>query len=487
MEKKKSVSDILFISFLALVTAICICLLCFPRGAGGLLPLQQAETVAEGGEALAAMLRGDVLYLLICGSFGLIGVLCLVSSAVIRKVLPNPASFTYFGFILILLSLRMIMGRPSVSALADPTAASAVSCIAFSMVGLPFILFFRGDAKGAWRSAYNVLLTLNLVSAVLIDGLYFSGVYDFKDGVVLLNIVISASLIYIFVERIYSLIAEKTLYKAIETAGLACFFVLGLTDAVISYIKGGNTKNGAFVAAGLFIFAMCMTLAMSRELYSTVKQANEQSIMLEEAKTQLVLSQIKPHFVYNSLGAIRVLIKKDPDKAYDVLYKFSKYLRQNIDALGDKKSIPFEVELEHIKTYLELEGLRFPGKFDVDFAVSATNFLVPPLSIQIFVENALKYGIFNNPGGGTVTIRTYASSKFVYIEVEDNGAGFDMKELESKQAEGRSVGVKNAVYRIEKLQNGKCEIKSAPGEGTLVFIKLPKMECEAETPDGKKL
>ena len=98
---------------------------------------------------------------------------------------------------------------------------------------------------------------------------------------------------------------------------------------------------------------------------------------------------------------------------------------------------------------------------------------MPPLSIQIFVENAMKHGVFQKPEGGTICVRSYMTQSDVYIEVEDDGVGFDPSTLQSGDGH-RGIGIKNAIYRIENTVGGKCDIISAPGQGTTVIVKLPK-------------
>lgn len=160
----------------------------------------------------------------------------------------------------------------------------------------------------------------------------------------------------------------------------------------------------------------------------------EQSIRLKEEqrenevnKTRMMLTQIKPHFIYNSLNTIYYLCEKDPKEAQKAISEFSDYLRGNIDSLTMDETISFKKELEHIRHYLYLECLRYSDDLNVVMDINCTDFKVPALSIQLLVENAIKHGIGHKPGGGTVTIHTHEEDDAYVIRVSDDGEGFDPK------------------------------------------------------------
>ena len=108
---------------------------------------------------------------------------------------------------------------------------------------------------------------------------------------------------------------------------------------------------------------------------------------------ELIMSQIQPHFVFNSLTTIRYLCRNDVPLAIEALGKFTKYLRQNLDSIASENLVPFSEELEHTKTYLWLEKLRFGKDLRVEYSIDSQSFKVPPLSLQPIVENAVKHGV----------------------------------------------------------------------------------------------
>ena len=217
-----------------------------------------------------------------------------------------------------------------------------------------------------------------------------------------------------------------------------------------------------------------------------VRDNKELTRLLKMSRAELMASQIKPHFIYNALNSIRTLIKVDPDKAQQTVYDFSTYLRSNLDNTGAEAQIPFSRELRHIEAYLNIEKIRFEERLQVATDIRAKSFLVPPLSVQPLVENAVKHGICTRVEGGTVTIRSREETDAYVVEVEDDGVGFDPEELEQRQAWGGAehkythIGLANIRFRVEELAGGSLAVASWPGKGTLVTVRFPKTEGPAE-------
>ena len=198
----------------------------------------------------------------------------------------------------------------------------------------------------------------------------------------------------------------------------------------------------------------------------------EQSRDLMKKQMQIMMSQIQPHFIYNTLGSISSLCMEDPQLAAEVTDQFARYLRVNMAHMKDDKMVPFEKELEHTRTYLWIEKIRFADYLHIAYNITCTNFLIPPLTLQPLVENAVKHGITPKEEGGTVTIGVYETSDRYVIMVSDDGMGCDTDAL---SRDGRlHVGIENVSKRLEILCKGKLEIKSNVGVGTVVTVTIPK-------------
>ena len=192
----------------------------------------------------------------------------------------------------------------------------------------------------------------------------------------------------------------------------------------------------------------------------------------KEAQIKIMLSQIKPHFIYNSLSAISTLITVDPEKAQKSLDEFTEYLRINLSSLTETNLIPFSDELRHIETYIALEKMRFNDRIKVIYDIGTTDFMVPPLTIQPLVENAIKHGILKKIEGGVITLTTYESSTGFIIEVKDDGVGFDINKINFD--ENKHFGLKNISYRISKMCDGDLNISSKIGVGTKITVTFKK-------------
>lgn len=198
----------------------------------------------------------------------------------------------------------------------------------------------------------------------------------------------------------------------------------------------------------------------------------EKELELAENRISIMLSQIQPHFLYNSLVVIRQLCDIDPTQAKAAVTSFSDYLRGNLDSLVIKRPIPVTAELEHVKNYLSMEKLRFEDKLEVKYEINAENFNVPSLSIQPIAENAVIHGIMKKDEGGLIVISTDETDTHWTVSVTDNGIGFDPKAIPD---DGKThIGISNVKQRLESMCDGTLSIESTMGEGTTVAIEIPK-------------
>ena len=193
---------------------------------------------------------------------------------------------------------------------------------------------------------------------------------------------------------------------------------------------------------------------------------------MRNQRIQLMLSQIKPHFLYNALGSIEAMCELDPKGAKLATKKFSKYLRCNMDSLTEERLIPFEKELEHTRLYLELEQMRFGNALSVVVDIGVLDFFLPPLTLEPIVENAVKHGVrMNADGRGTVWISTREREGYFELKVADDGPGFDMAAVSPDDGH---VGLHNVRERLERICGGSVDIGLAPERGVIVEMRVPK-------------
>lgn len=208
--------------------------------------------------------------------------------------------------------------------------------------------------------------------------------------------------------------------------------------------------------------------------------AHENALAAEQ-RIQIMMTQIQPHFLYNTLATIRSLCVRSPQTAAQTIDKFSKYLRQNLDALNQTKLIPFSQELEHVRIYTEIEMLMFPY-IHIHYDVEDDCFMLPPLTVQPLVENAIRHGVRGREAGKIdITVRKGENGHEVVIA--DNGLGFDPATVDA--AGGKHIGIQNVRERLERQCGGMLTLESRPGEGTRVTVFVPAVS-QSDDAAGRK-
>ena len=211
------------------------------------------------------------------------------------------------------------------------------------------------------------------------------------------------------------------------------------------------------------------TIIFSYKMSLRTKQAEAE---LKDKSVAVMISQIQPHFLYNSLNSIAELCVVDPKRAEKATIDFSRYLRGNMGALGETKAIEFEDELKHLSHYIELEKLRYGDDLQFEYNIQETAFTLPALTVQPLVENAVNHGIRYHKMQGRVKISSCSDSDNYYVIIEDDGVGFNPEEYPN---DGRKhIGIANVKYRLEVICDGSVDIQSEKGKGTVVTIRIPK-------------
>ena len=241
------------------------------------------------------------------------------------------------------------------------------------------------------------------------------------------------------------------------------------TLPLIAIIVQNSLKGYAIAYASIIVSVEILFFFVNVERNIAIAKEGEK---IKDAQIKLMTSQIQPHFIYNVLSSISTLITIDAAKAQEALDYFTDYLRSNLSSLGEGALIPFEKELKHIKAYLSLEKIRFNDRLNIVYDIRTTNFLVPPLTIQPIVENAVKHGILEKLEGGTVTIKTKETEERYIIEVIDDGIGFNINEVDLQGT--NHIGLKNIMYRINNTSNGKIDIISEKNKGTIIKVTFDK-------------
>lgn len=347
---------------------------------------------------------------------------------------------------------------------------SAVEHILFPMIAYIELLLIAPVKK---KYVLFIPEFIVIVSEVMnLCGLKIIFTYDnhlkYHDGVLFL-LPYFVGMIYLMLLLRYSIsfLRAKKMSK-----GIAVVFIVFLT-LLECYLEAAYIVvdlMDEIVALDVIIFYFYLVAIYQSE---TKIKLRTSELELERSRRLLTLSQIQPHFMYNSLTSIIYLCDKDTSRAKSALIDFSKYLRKNVDAISRQGLVSIKEELEHTKVYLSLEKLRFDEDLDIEFDIKDEMFMLPVLTIQPMVENAVKHGINDSENGcGKVVISTEEMENYHKVSIRDDGAGFDVESL--AKLDESHVGIANVRKRLEDECGGELIINSAPDKGTECIILIPK-------------
>jgi LytS/YehU family sensor histidine kinase len=170
----------------------------------------------------------------------------------------------------------------------------------------------------------------------------------------------------------------------------------------------------------------------------------------ETARLKALKLQLNPHFFFNSLNSVRALIAEDPDRAQRMVTRLARLLRNTLQ-VDDVKTVPLEEELSTVRTYLELESVRFEDRlrYEIDASDEALNRPVPFLLVQTLAENGIKHGIARCQGGGVITVGARVEDDDLCIRVTNPGT------LETEEG---GTGLANARERLRLLFGEKASL-----------------------------
>ena len=250
-----------------------------------------------------------------------------------------------------------------------------------------------------------------------------------------------------------------------------------LSATMIAWAVGPSAIAGAIMpmAGGIFLVgfaytvSFCLVYALMQRAYA--RELVHREAELESGRAKLMAEQMRPHFVFNSLTSISSLCYTDPDAAAQAVADLSGYLRGNINALSSDEPIPFDVELSHIRQYVSLEQADPARAFAMEYDLQAEAFLIPPLTVQPLVENAVKHGaLTHRDGSGKVRLSTEDRGRFVRVVVEDNG----VRQTNEKASAHEGVGLSSVEKRLASF-GGILQVDIGDG-GSRACVLIPRKE-----------
>ena len=417
------------------------------------------------------------------------GILLMLASVVFLGIalfsslihVKNAKIIWLFGLVALFAGVYLTYSRDGVSFFSESMIANTTilgSSMMLYMLFLSMIICSLFKASGGVGRI--VIIVLSSVNALfflvpIITEVYFYDTWVVWCGVqTLANIILAILLIK---ELILAKKRERLIYIGALLPLIA--FVLDAFGTWVGAWKGGVVS--LYVFALLLAVATVMVLRLIPRSINATTKARELELekitlnaALAQSRISTMMSQIRPHFIYNTLGSIEQLCKLDPPKAADLVHNFSKYLRGNFGELDNPKPILMSQEMEHVHHYISIENVRFPD-MTFTFEMNSVDFKIPALTVQPIVENAIKHGLMKLPKGGTIRVISYDTDTEHCISVVDDGVGFDIGKL---QDDRQHVGLRNIRERLKVMVNGTMSIESTVGVGTSVLIRIPKEDRE---------
>lgn len=341
------------------------------------------------------------------------------------------------------------------------------------------VTLLRGKEK---RLAFAATLTSGAAIFSCISASFFPYVKFFDTWLfwTLFELVAVGLLIFCQARSIKGAPIVQKLLLCVGITALSAFPIDALATT-LGWWGGGMISKHVFLL--IFVMALVVVLRIiPNHINAAIKarqlEAEQQALKLElqESRISIMLSQMQPHFIFNTLNTIYHLCEINPDTARKTISSFSEYLRNNIDNLGHSDMISFEKELSFVKTYLDIEKVRFDDELELSFDIRATNFKLPVLTVQPIVENAVKHGTSKKEGVASLSVSTEEYDDRYEIVIADTGVGFDTMGYANDGH--KHIGISSVTERLKNLCGGTLTIDSTPGVGTVATIRIPKKESE---------
>lgn len=403
--------------------------------------------------------------------------LCMAGSSLFKK--PYGRELANLGMFSAMMGLwRLTDTRFTPMLLPDRPVFLFYISVAMLMIGtIPLVRAMEERFHKISRRIFTIYcVTAELICIVQIC-LQLFGAMDLRDNLIVTHMVILTGVLVIIGNVIFERCRYPQEHKETVPGRIPFICITGVLADVVAFYVRGTSSGLLFSLLSLLIYIVYAGMRILFRYSRQEKQLAEKDRQLAEKERQLtenriatMISQIQPHFIYNTLGTIGQFCLDDPKKAADLIQIFTMYLRGNFVELENDVPIRLSKEMEHVRYYADIELIRFPD-MQVIYDLKAEDFLIPALTVQPLVENAIKHGLMGLESGGIVTISTYETEQNYCVCVEDNGVGFD----DSVFRDGRKhIGIQNIRGRLEAMVGGTLTIDSIPGKGTTALILIPK-------------
>lgn len=420
----------------------------------------------------------------------------LVTTLLRKKTTPTKKPFCIMGLVMCLLLLEsatawtldgvaMILGT-------NPT----LNLIRRMLVGLDYLIYSTLDdlfflylvasvrerrtvsARYLKRARYifTILLGVSIGAGIIFSSSVWTEALFKMDASGAIHVTSGYFLLTLFgascqAVNIATVIRERrTLGRA---KSISCMVYL-VVPTILIYMDVSYALTTSYISSALVIYTIytAIDLEQDRQLLEREAEVARSETEKTDMKVSLMMSQIQPHFLYNTLSSIAYLCRKNPAEAEVAVNEFADYLKMNLRSINTKQAIPFEADLSHAENYLKIQHRRFPHQMNVVYDIQARQFRIPALTLQPIVENAVKHGVETRFEPTTIRVLSRETDTEYLVIVEDDGPGFDVNQ--PVKNDRPHIGIASVRSRLDNMVGGTMTIESTPGKGTTVTVAIPK-------------
>ena len=382
----------------------------------------------------------------------------------------------HIGSYFLLIGASIFLSSKGISTILLPFSPSVLlklKAISGLLAAIPlFLVIFSFKKQSNSKRNLYIFLMLMALLLVLIPMLPFD-LYRLLEFTIWMSLII---LLFItFIQLTVYLIKNKQYdLRNLVLCNALLYLFIYLVLRIYYNIWGTDLQTDYW----LITFAIFICLYLTLYQNHLVDELEKSKRVAIESRISFFNAQIKPHFIYNALSNIIALCYTDNRRAATLLGKFSTFLRLIFENNKPNEWITLEKELTLIDAYVEIEKARFPNKITYTLKVEdrLKALKIPPLSIQPFVENAIRHGLFNKVEPGNVSLTIEQQQNELVISIADDGIGMSSKTIAhilDGTKEHQGIGILNVVQRLKYIDGSYFHIQSNENEGTRITMKLP--------------
>ena len=244
---------------------------------------------------------------------------------------------------------------------------------------------------------------------------------------------------------------------------------------IVGYIKFYKVRN--FISEPDIKMASGIASLLSLQLEKA--RLDEQAKLLAKAEYYALRAQINPHFLFNTLNVIKLLIRTDANQAREVILNLATFFRKTLNRSDD--IMPFAEEVDTVKLYVSIQKVRFGERLQVDFNISddCNELMFPAFALQPLVENSMNHGLSKKTGLLSINIEAKVNDEFFIVDITDNGLGFPMEVIEAVRHDymlkEMGIGLTNINHRLKSLYGNRYGFNLENTiDGAKVVIKIPR-------------